>query len=101
MRARRERIDDEKIDPASQEVDRFGNELPNGEFADLIPRRDDFYHRDDFAEVVADRDPVGSLVKPALAGLNDHPRAWGPSVIVSFRERAGLALGRCTVNTSG
>ena len=101
LRPGREWIDDKKVDPAFEEVDRFRHEFPHGNLAGLVPRRHDLDGANDIAQVMPDNDPVGPLVESALSGMNHHPRARGLERGRLARGLEGFEFRRCTASTSG
>jgi hypothetical protein len=74
LRAGRERIDDEQVNPSPEEVDRLGDKFAHGNPAGLVSGRHHLDHRHHFAQVMPHNHPVGPFVKPSLSELHDHSR---------------------------
>src|SRR6516165_7054805 len=77
----------------AEEVDRLGNEIPDGSPAVFVPWRDDLDHGNDAAEVVPDDDAIRALGVDTPRGPAHDPRDGahrGDDTLL----RSGSRLGR-------
>jgi hypothetical protein len=95
LRPGRERIDDQKIDPTPEQVDRFRHEFSEGNLAGLVSRRHDLDRANHLAKVMANHNPVGPLVEPATG----DERPSGCEVLRESSSGSAIAAGKPRANS--